>query len=425
MSIFDVPISTINTIPNKNIPQIETPLMRLQRFEVEKITEKPDYIYLKSKWLYYSTESKNYLKISEIKHMLSIRKGRPFTAQELIDSTNNGTIPQYVDTCYSPISQDRYYNIFNPKTILKASTNPRIHPWVQLLISTLCHGNTEWIDWLHSAILYKYAHLSEVRIPCVVFYWIWWSGKSTFTQLVSWIFWHENVKENIDKQKLESGFDIVQWDKLIYEFAEITTNNAQIDKWIFNKLKTIIFAPRIMCNEKHKAVKEVNNYGWCIINSNSNRPILLDNWDTWNRRFTFFKSEHKLTEEESELIYSAIDPNNSKYDKNALADYVAWLYQEFPNVVTMKSFPCLENSDKSLITQNSESEIDELISYMRENLNWRRLPISEIDNVIHAFVTMSGECDEYSLKRLFKNQSPFNKCRWMVEGKNAWYYDIK
>jgi hypothetical protein len=69
------------------------------------------------------------------------------------------------------------------------------------------------------------------------------------------------------------------------------------------------------------------------------------------------------------LIYSAIDPNNSKYDKNALADYVAWLYQEFPNVVTMKSFPCLENSDKSLITQNSESEIDELISYMRENLN--------------------------------------------------------
>lgn len=425
MSIFDVPMITNNTIPKKNIPQIETPMMRLQRFEAKKITKKTDYIYLKSKWFYYSTKSQNYLKIPEIKHMLSIEKGRPLSTQELIDITNNGIVPQYIDTCYNPSNQDGYYNLFDSDRILKASNNPRIHPWIELLISTLCHWNKEWIDWLHSAVLYKHSHLSEVRIPCVVFYGIGWSGKSTFTQLLSWIFWHENVKENIDKQKLESWFDIVQWNKLIYEFAEITTNNAQIDKWIFNKLKTIIFAQKIMCNEKHRAVREVDNYGWCLINSNSNRPILLDNWDTWNRRFTFLKSEHKLTENESELIYSVIDPWNGNYDKNALADYIAWLYQEFPNIVTIKSFLCLENSDKSLITQNSESEVDELIRYIKENLKWIRLPISDIDNVIHSFVLMNGECDEYSLKRLFKSQSPFNKSRWIVEWKNVWYYDIK
>ena len=91
----------------------------------------------------------------------------------------------------------------------------------------------------------------------------------------------------------------------------------------------------------------------------------------------------------------------------------------------VSGFLCLENSDKSLITQNSESEVDELIRYIKENLKWIRLPISDIDNVIHSFVLMNGECDEYSLKRLFKSQSPFNKSRWIVEWKNVWYYDIK
>lgn len=412
-------------VTERTIIPPNTPLERLKYYEQAKI-EKPEFVYLSSEWKYYNTNSGALIKPADVRYALSINKWRTLSTQELIDRTNDGSIPRAVDVCYSPTPKEWYYNVFNPLTILQPSSTPRLHPWIKKLFENITHGDLAGIEWLHKCILYKYTHLDDVEVPCIVFYWKGGSGKSTFTVLLGGIFGTENLEWNISKQKLESQFDIIKGDKLIYELAEITTNNSQIDKGILNKLKTLIFAPKIRVNKKGQQDYETTNHAWFIINSNSQRPILLDNWDTENRRFTFFRSEMKLTGEDADLVYSILDPKNPNYDPNALADYLAWLYLKYPEVLAMRKIECLENEDKARVTQNSESKLDEFVRFLKQEYPFKKLWVWDVETAIHAYQLSYGNCDTHSLKWLFESYSPFIKRRWIVEGRgNVWYYDIK
>jgi hypothetical protein len=73
------------------------------------------------------------------------------------------------------------------------------------------------------------------------------------------------------------------------------------------------------------------------------------------------KSSRVLSSEESEKIYNAIE------NPEIIANYIAWLHQEYDDVLNYKEIYPLDNQDKRLLVQNSESEIDEFISYLRTN----------------------------------------------------------
>jgi hypothetical protein len=90
------------------------------------------------------------------------------------------------------------------------------------------------------------------------------------------------------------------------------------------------------------------------------RPLVFDNADSGNRRFVAMKSSRALTPEESDKIYKAIE------NLETVANYLAWLYQEYNDVLSYKEVYPLDNEDKKLLVQNSESEIDEFISYLKE-----------------------------------------------------------
>ncbi len=435
-TIFDT--DTLNDfVPaqiNYNAPQ--SPLMRLwvsmnekpQPVIIATKREAPEFVFLSGSGKYYNTKAQCNMKPSDVRYSLSVRKGRNISTQELIDKTNDNTIPQVIDICYSPVEKEGYYNTFDPSTILQPSTTPRLHPSIDFLLDNLTHWDKSWKEWIHKCILFKYSHLGEINVPCVSFYGVWGSWKSTFMKLLGGIFGYENVHDNIKKGELESQFDVVKGDKLIYEFAEITTNNSQVDRGIQNKLKNIIFAPRISVNEKGEKLKRnLANYGWFLISSNSNRPILLDSDLMGNRRFSFFKSEHELTKEEANMVHIPVDPENPLYDKNALSDYIAWLYQEYPEVIHLRKFEAYENEDKALVVQNSESKLDEFVRYLKEEYPFNELWVKEVDTAIDMFMLEYGDCDRYSLKNLFESFCPFRKTKTVIKrlNRNVAHYILK
>jgi len=58
--------------------------------------------------------------------------------------------------------------------------------------------------------------------------------------LLETIFYKDNVLANLGQRDLTGSFDTYRGQKLIVEFAEVTTNNTHSDMGILNKLKNII-----------------------------------------------------------------------------------------------------------------------------------------------------------------------------------------
>lgn len=403
---------------NNDFDYSESPLTRLQRSHDNASKETEDIIYLKSSWEYYNTKYKRYHNDAQVRRMLSIALNRWISQETLRGYHKDWLIKEYEDLCYHPRGKEGYYNLFNPRSLISPSHTPLLDEWIDILLSSIAGYNDKNKDWLHRAIFYKWANPEDVRVPAVIFYWVGGSGKSTFIEFLKSIFWKENVTGNLRQSELAGNFDMIQWDKLIYEFAEITSYNANTDRQMVTKLKNIVFAPTLTVNPKWRPQYQADNFGWYFVTSNSMRPLVFDSADSGNRRFVAMKSSRPLTSEESEKIYKAIE------NPEAVANYLAWLHQEYDDVLNYKEIYPLENEDKKLLVQNSESEIDEFITLLRMKYSGQRLWVSKFDEELKAFAFMN-DYEPSSLKRLFKAQKPFFKSKWMTHGENVNYYDIK
>lgn len=403
---------------NNDFDYSESPLTRLQRSHNNASKETEDIIYLKSSWEYYNTKYKRYHNDAQIRRMLSITLNRWISQETLRCFHKDWFIREYEDVCYHPRGKEGYYNLFNPRSLISPSHAPLLDEWIDLLLSSIAGHNEKNKDWLHRAIFYKWINPEDVRVPAVIFYWVGGSGKSTFIEFLKSIFWEENVTGNLRQGELAGNFDMIQWNKLVYEFAEITSYNANTDRQMLTKLKNIVFAPTLTVNPKGRPQYQADNFGWYFVTSNSMRPLVFDSVDSWNRRFVAMKSSRPLTPEESEKIYKAIE------NPEVVANYLAWLHQEYDDVLNYKEIYPLDNEDKRLLVQNSESEVDEFISHLRSKYSGQRLWVSKFKEELDAF-SFINDYDSSVLQRLFKSQKPFYKSKWMVNGENIHYYDIK
>jgi hypothetical protein len=146
--------------------------------------------------------------------------------------------------------------------------------------------------------------------------------------LLSTILWNQNVLSNLWQQDLTSNFDTYKGQKLVVEFAEISTNNTNWDLKILNKLKNIIWADKITVNEKWVQAYQIDNIAWFFISSNSNKPLQLDDRDKGNRRFTIIRSISKLKE------WKKI--NKSIQNREVVSNYLAWLLETYPEVINYR-----------------------------------------------------------------------------------------
>ena len=370
---------------------------------LEKLEEKLEfisdtYVYIKSLAKYYWVEAKIFFSPSDTCSNLLVSPKELWTMRWM------WIIPSYDKLCYKQGWIEGCYNLLDENSILEPSSKPELHPDIKLLIDNVCGNKEENIEYLHKAILYKFLNINDHTIPAIVLYGQGGSGKWTLISLLSTIFWEENVLGNLWQRDLTGWFDTYRGQKLIVEFAEISTHNTHTDIWVLNKLKNIIGAKKITVNEKGVRQYQTENIAWFFISSNSNKPLQLDDRDKGNRRFTIIKSECKLQNGKS--------INISVRDKETVANYLAWLLETYPDVSDYISLEALDNEDKKELEERSLHEANQFWEWLEWNFpdyHWKK-KASDIDAMIWMFCNDSWT-DERDFKKYFWSNSKYPKKR--------------
>lgn len=382
-----------------NIDKLEKKISREDKFlddlaiKLEDVKE--TYIYIKSLAKYYWIEAKLFFSPNDVQNnTLLSNKELKLVRQYWLIST-------YDNLVYKKGWKDWCYNLLDESKILKPSNNPMLDKNIDTLISNVCWYKQENIDYLHKAILYKYINLNDFTIPAVVLYGKWWSWKWTLMSLLETIFCKDNVLSNLWQRDL-SWFDVYRWWKLVVEFAEIATNNTHSDIWILNKLKNIIWAWEITINEKWVRQYQIDNIAWFFISSNSNKPLQLDDKDKGNRRFTIIKSNSAL-ENWKEI-------NEAVRDKEIVSNYLAWLYENFPEVLEYRNLIALDNEDKRDLEERSQSEANQFWEWLKDNFPeyTGKKRKTEIESMINMFC-IENWVEEKEFLKYFWSHSKYPK----------------
>lgn len=307
--------------------------------------DKYPFVFLRRHMEYYDVEEK------KIQNTDSIAKYLGLTWKELYQLVSTQVIQTYRDLCYYEWGREWYYNTLDESTIIKHwwKEKPELHPHIKTLINNICNHKKRNVEWIHRAILYKLTHINDVNLPALILYGAWWSGKGTFLNLLSKIFWQENTQIWLTQKDLESQFDSYTWNKLIVEFKEVSSGNKHNDKKILDKIKSFVWEKRITVNSKFQNAKEVDNIAWFHMSSNHPVPIQLDSKHSGNRRFTIIKTGTQLNTKLAEEIN-----NFTLQNESVIKQYVAWLYEEYPDVLKLTTFEALNNAEKKALEDNCE-----------------------------------------------------------------------
>ncbi len=347
------------------------------------------------------------------------------TAQNLIISPKQLTelrkyyIPEYIWFVYRYGWKKGYFNLMDEEKILTPSNNPVLHRDIETLIYNVCWWKDENIQHLHKALLYKFQNINSYSMPAIIFYWKWGSGKGSYISLLSTIFWEENILRDLSKADLMREFHVFKH-KLAVEFSEISSNNSQADIKIINYLKNIIWAEKILINEKHQKQVFLENPVWWFISSNNMTPLKLDSSHTWNRRFSVIYSWLKLE--------NGVWINKTIRNKEIVSDYLAWLIKTYPDVALKKTFVALENEDKKILEWQTQCEVNQYWEWLEENypnFTWRKT-LREIYEMLENYCT---EYDLFSsdLKKYFWTNSKFPKKKMrfpQLNGRVWWGVEI-
>jgi hypothetical protein len=111
--------------------------------------------------------------------------------------------------------------------------------------------------------------------------------------------------------------------------------------------------------EKWVNIYQAENLAWFFISSNSNKPLQLDDKDKGNRRFSIIKSISKLENWKS--------INETIKDIDIVKNYLARLYETFPEVLKYTHLNALDNEDKKELEERSQSEANQFWEWLKDN----------------------------------------------------------
>ena len=273
------------------------------------------------------------------------------TGKELFNMRRDKQISELIDTCYWYGGKEGYHNTMDESQILcdPWSAEPKLHPHIKALVDNIGNNKKENIDWLHKAILFKLTHVNNVHIPAVVLFWSGWSWKGTWVNFLSHLFGNDNTLKWLKQKDLEGTHDSFAGDKIIVEFHELSSQNTAQDKKMLDRMKSMIWEEWITVRRMYRDTEPVRNIAWFQMSSNHKIPIQLDSKHSGNRRFTIIKTGDRL---DSAM---AIQMNNKTFkNKEILLEYVAWLYQTYPDIPKLTSFQALDNEDKRNLEDTTE-----------------------------------------------------------------------
>jgi len=298
----------------------------------------------------YDEEKMEFLDIKSmrIKTLFQLSKHYFMTPAELQALRKDKKIPSYKWICYLDGGKERHYNLLNKKDFCYPSETPELHSEIDFLINNLCWNNERNVEWLMKAILYKYTHLNDVYIPSVVFIGKQGTGKGIFLNLLKKIFWENNTLTGLKQDDIESRFSAYSGQKLIVEFKEIGVHRIIDGKRGMWKLKSIIMEDRIQVEKKGQDTVEIDNIAWFIMSSNDPKPLHLDGKTVWDRRFVFFNSAGPTGKKRGSEIAKIVR------DKRIIENFLAYLFQKYPDIEKDDSIDTLENEEKDHVQMLSE-----------------------------------------------------------------------
>jgi len=362
-----------------------------KRIVRQTIWSEENYVYIKLLCRYYWLEKKRYFSPAEVCSNLMC------SMKDLSDMRREGKIKTFDYITYWSSDIRWHLNLLDEREILKPSESPMLDGDIKYLIKNVCWDSQENIDYLHKAILYKYDNIDDFTIPAVVLYWKWWSWKWTLMSLLETIFWEDNVLLNLGQRELQSQFDTYKGQKLVVEFAEVSTSNTHWDLMILNRLKNIIWAARITINEKGVKPYQIENTWWFFVSSNSNTPLRLDDKDKWNRRFSVIKSNSVLND------WRKI--NRAVKDKEKVSNYLAWLYLTYPEVTEYWRFEPLDNKDKRELEEVSQEDSNNFWEWVEErypDFKWKKR-ITEVYELVTLYCIENNLNEAEFLRYFWRN----------------------
>jgi len=369
-----------------------------------------EYVFIRSVSKYYWIKKWLFFSQSELMTNLMFEK------QILEWLREDRYIIDYDSICFLDWWKEWCFNKFDRSTLLHFWKKGELDKDIDTLIRNVCWYKEENVEWLMKSILYKFTHINDFTIPAVVFFWAGWSWKWSFIKLLSTIFWDINTMANLWQRELIGNFDTYTGNKLIVEFAELSTNNTGNDYKILTKLKNLIWAEYITVNEKWVKQYQTNNIAWFFISSNSNKPLQLDDKDKGNRRFTIIRSYDKL-ENWKEI-------NDAIIDREKVSNFLIYLVERFPKVPYMKSFPALDNEEKRELEELWNSEANKFWEWFEETFpdHESKIKKKDIDDLLGDYCNENSS-NLYELKKYFWSHSkyPYKKIRiW----ENTYYWII-
>ena len=312
----------------------------------EKIEHKTDFIYLRATMEYYDIAYRTVQRESSVATFMWS------TVKELSGMVKNSKIKEYKDLCYHYGWKEGYYNTMNEKGIMNNPWDAEaiIHPDIEYLISNICHKNQKNIDWLHKAILFKLTHINDVSLPALILYWPQWSWKWSLLNLLAVLFWEDNLQKWLGMQDLKWTHDSYQGEKLIVEYKEVSSWNTKEDKWIADKIKWIVTEQHISIRALYKNARTIENRAWFHFSSNHAIPLQMDSKESGNRRYTVIKTWPRLDRQKGYDINKVTLKN-----KLVIRQYVAWLYETYPDIPKSTHLRELDNEEKRVLVENCES----------------------------------------------------------------------
>lgn len=347
------------------------------------------FIILRKFLTYYDTEYKKFQSKTDVADFLWVKNA------DLVRLRKDGAIHTYEDLCYMEWWKPWHYNTLDETTIIKNGWDAqwKIHPHIAHLIHNICANKNKNIEWVHRSILYKLTHINDVHIPALVLYGSWWSGKWTFLNLLSKIFWEENTLIWLGQKDLESSFDSFQGNKLIVEFKEVSSWNKHNDKKILDRIKSMVWESKITVRWLYQDAKEVDNIWRFHLSSNHAVPIQMDSKHSGNRRFTIIKTWNSLDSKMAE------DMNHKTFnDRKVIREYVNWLYETYPDVPDLTIFPSLDNEEKRNLEDVCEWASNQFFEWFEEKFpHIHKVTNKEKNILLDMYCNQTGE-DKFDIK---------------------------
>lgn len=378
-----------------------------------------EFIFLRDTLEYYDIKKKKIQQTWPVAAYLGL------TPKELASMVRNNQIRMYEDLCYREGWKDWYYNTLDESVILKNpwDAEPVLHPHIQTLIDNIANNKQKEAEWIHQSILYKLTHINDPYLPALVLYWPWASGKWTLLNLLSKIFWEDNMLTGLWQKDLEWSFDGYQWNKLVVEYKEVSSWNTMHDKKIMDAMKAKINERYITVNAKFQNVRQIENIARFHFSSNHAIPLQLDSWDSGNRRFTIIKTWHKLDPDIAREM-NEVTFNNPQ----TILEYISRLYHNYPDVSSMTHFPALQNATKTALEQNCESSSNLFFQWVEQMFpRIQKITNLEKNKLLIIYCKKEWE-DENDIKFKQKNfdlwlSHKYEKKMVKIRGKNTrWYY---